>query len=106
MSLPKLSDRRSRLLLAAITLLAASTAARAAEPTPSVEFRNCSEQTAILSYPAGPYRDLLPPGFRFPGLAGAGLSVLVSAAEQTVQDLGIADPDLDWLVARVAALPS
>ncbi len=87
MSFPKLSERRSRLLLAAITLLTASTAARAAEPTPSVEFRNCSEQTAILSYPAGPYRDLLPPGFRFPGLAGAGLSVLVSAAGSTCESL-------------------
>lgn len=98
MSFPKRFNRCNMLPVAAslgaAALLSGTAMAQAATAPPSVEFRNCSEQTAVLSYPAGPYRDLLPPGFRFTGLAGAGLSVLVSAAGSTCESLLIDGNDV------------
>jgi hypothetical protein len=69
---------RFRVVSGAAVLAAGATLSFAAPAAP-VALYGCSEQSVALIYPAGLYRKLLPPGFRFPGL-GLKAQILVSGS--------------------------
>lgn len=79
------------LLLAVVPL-----PSRAADEV-SLRFEGCSEQTAVLGFPALAYRSLLPPGFRFTGLGGAGLTALVSVSGSTCASSNGGGPSAELL---------